>query len=440
MRSAIYTVGLAVVCALAPAEPERFALDNGATVVLDAVPGSERVAIIAAYDTGFISDPAGLPQAAHLSEHLRCTGATDSWESGESFARLNELGGANAETLASLTYYDYTLPPEHLALALRVEAQRLGSLRVTAADIAREGPRAAAELAGVDAHPQRPVGKFALMALAQGWRHNARHVNLQTALGQAPIGGLRASLARHAPQSLTLMVVGDFDPAEARQLIDTTLAALPRADDPPAPPAIDWDAQPPLRRMTWDAGATVVAIACPAPEDPARRALLTGLGLVAHMTCTSVPGVLSLHTSGQTAPVGPTPFHVLAALDDDADPERVINDLHDRLDALISGSALYKSQLVMTLSDPPAMDAKQLGAQIQALARMRSMSQEHAMGMALGNMALQSLIRDRAGGDRMGQAIRAMTADQLRDAAQSALGRENRRVTILSPRAPQARP
>ncbi len=437
MRNAIAALGLVVACA--SAQPERFVLDNGATVVLDDIPGAGRVAIIAAYDTGFISDPAGLPQAAHLSEHLRCTSATDSWESGQSFARLNELGSANAETLASLTYYDFTLPPEQLGLGLRVEAERLSSLRVTAADIQREGPRAAAELTGVDSHPQRLVGKFALMAIAQGWTHNAGHVNLRTALGRAPIGALRPGLERHAPQSLTLVLVGDFDPAEATRLIADSVGAVPRADPLAQPPAIDWDAQPALRRMTWDASTRVVAIACSAPDDAAQRTLLTGLGMVAHMTCTNVPGVLSLHTSGQTAPVGPTPFHVVAAIDDDADPQRVINDLHDRLDAMIKNSALYRSQLVMTLSDPP-MDAKQLKSQVQALARMRSMSEEHAMGMALGNMALQSLMRERAGGDRMGQAIRQMSADQLRNAASGALGREHRRVTILSPRAPDPRP
>ncbi len=422
------------------AEPERFTLDNGVRVVLNHVDDAGSIAVIAAYDTGFSSDPAGAPQAAHLAEHLRCTSATESWDAGVSFARLNERGGANAETLASLTYYDMILPSDGLALALRVESERLGSLRITREDIAREGPRAAAELAGADQSPQRFVGKFALMALIQGWTHNATHVNLMTALEQTPIGTLRPVLDRHAPQSLTLIITGEFDPAEARQRINATLAALPRTEAPPALAPIDWQQQPQTRRMTWDSTTTVVAIACPAPADPVERAVLTGLGFVAHMTSNSVEGVLSLHTSGQTAPVGAIPFHVLAAIDDNADPQAVIDALHDRLDAIIKNVPLYKSQLTMILREPPRMNADQLRAQVQAIARMQSITEQDAMGLALGNMALQSLMRERAGGDAIADAIDALTPEQLRDIAARSLARDQRRVTILSPRTPAPRP
>lgn len=434
MRSALTFITLAMTSALALAAPERYTLDNGATVVLDPTPDTGVVAIIAAYDTGFLDDPAALPQAAHLVEHLRCTSATESWDAGVSFVRLNELGGANAETLASLTYYDMILPSNHLELGLRVEQERLSSLRVTREDIAREGPRAGAELAGVDAHPQRLVGKFALMAIAQGWTHNAAHVNLQTALGQAPIGDLRPSLTRHTPQSLTLLVVGDFDINDAKGHIANTIGALPRAEAPPPAPTIDWDAQPALRQMTWDAKTRVVIISCEAPEELAHRAVLSGLGAVALMTCNSVPGVLSLHTSGRTAPVGPTPFHVQAAIDDDANPDEVIEALHERLDAIAKNAALYRSQLLAMLTEQPRLNADQMRTQVQALARMRSMSEQQAMGLAMGNSALQSLFRDHAGGSEAREALKNLSAEQCRKIAAELLARDKRRVTVLSPR------
>ena len=438
MRNAI--TSLALLPTLALGAPERYTLDNGATVVLEPTPGVETVVVIAAYGAGFLADPPELPQAAHLGEHLRCTGATESWDAGESFARLNDIGAANAETLASLTYYDYTLPSDRLELALRVESERLASLRVTARDIAREGPRAAAELASVDASPQRPVGKFALMAIAQGWTHNATHVNLQTALGDAPAGSLRPALARHAPQNLTLLVVGDFDPLEAKRLIHDTIAAVDPAPEPPPPPVIDWDAQPERREMTWDAGARVVAIACDAPDDPAQRAMLTGLGAVAMMTCQSVPGVLSLHTSGRAAPVGPTPFHVLVAIDDDADPDEVIEALHERLDAIARNAGLYRAQLLAMLSAPPSLTPQQTDAQIKAIARMRSISEREAHALILGNTALQRVMIDHAGGAPAWAALERLSAEDMRTLASELLSREKRRVTVLSPRTPAPRP
>ena len=49
--------------------------------------GAEAVAVIAAYDTGYADDPAGMAQAAHLAEHLRATAATASFGAGASLAR-----------------------------------------------------------------------------------------------------------------------------------------------------------------------------------------------------------------------------------------------------------------------------------------------------------------------------------------------------------------
>jgi len=433
VRSALTLLALGIVSTSAIGEVERYELENGAVVILDPVEGVGSVAVIAAYDTGSSDDPAGAPQAAHLAEHLRCTSATASWDTGVSYARLNELGGANAETLAGFTYYDYVLPPKHLELALRVESERLGSLEITPADIAREGPRAAGELTGLDASPGRYVGKFALAGVTQGWTHNAAHVNLQTALGEMPIGSLRQILERHTTTNLTLIVAGDFELEHARQLIDATIGALQEGEAPLEPVAIDWATQPATRRMTWDARTRVVVVACPAPEDQATRAVLTGLGQIAHMTCNSIEGVLSLHTSGQTAPVGEAPFHVLAAINDDADPDRVIEAIHDRLDALASSAPLYKTQLLGLLREPPRPDVDQLRAQVAALARMRSMSEQRAMGLAIGNMALQTLMRERMGGEQARHAISTMSADQLRQAAANALSRDKRRVTILKP-------
>jgi hypothetical protein len=192
--------------------------------------------------------------------------------------------------------------------------------------------------------------------------------------------------------------------------------------------------------MTWDASTRVVAIACPVPEDPAERALLTALGAVARMNSADIEGVRSLFTSGRVTPVGPTPFFVLAALDDDADPDRVIDALHDRLDTLMSSAALYRSQLVMTLGASPEMSNAQRQAQARSIARMRSMTEEQAMGLVLANTALQTALREHTHADAMAKAIRAMGADRMRQGARDTLDRANRRVTTLSPRTPAPRP
>ncbi len=158
MPALLPTVAVVGAICLSPAARagSPVALDNGARLVVEPIPGTGAVAVIAAYATGFADDPAGLAQAAHLAEHLRVTaGDPDALAS-----------GMNAETLASLTYYDYALAPDGLERAFRTEARRLLHTNFTDADVAREVPRAAEQPAAPpggasgrrDAGPGHPRG------------------------------------------------------------------------------------------------------------------------------------------------------------------------------------------------------------------------------------------------------------------------------------------
>src|SRR5687768_8479641 len=77
--------------------PDR--LENGVKVLMHPVPGVKQVAVEAFYDVGLIHEPEGMPQAAHLLEHLVCNAATTGYKAGESMKLLNQFGMANAETM-----------------------------------------------------------------------------------------------------------------------------------------------------------------------------------------------------------------------------------------------------------------------------------------------------------------------------------------------------
>jgi hypothetical protein len=115
--------------------PLRFTLDNGVRVRLLPVEGTDALGVIAGYGVGFFADPVGSAQLAHLVEHLRVTGAVGDAPANAVWDRLNALGGTNAETQASLTYYDFAGRKSDLEAILRAEADRLTELAITEADL-----------------------------------------------------------------------------------------------------------------------------------------------------------------------------------------------------------------------------------------------------------------------------------------------------------------
>lgn len=286
----------------APAAPaaadssRRIELANGVRVILVPVPGVKHVAVETIYEVGFLHEPEGLAQSSHLLEHVLCKGATASWAAGESFELLaaggtrgageamsRGKGLANAETLADFTHFDAVVPAgekaEGLELVLRVEAERLTSLRIEPAIVAQEGPRAASEVDAVSNAPQAPVFKFAVMAANQVWRFRSEEVRIARGLEDMDVAGLRALFAEHyVPKKLTVVIVGamgDGGVAGAEALVRKHLGAIQVAAPAEAAEAaakrapieaIEWDALPASADATWDCPVNAAVVSWGLPQ------------------------------------------------------------------------------------------------------------------------------------------------------------------------------
>lgn len=419
-RAAILAISLAA--AFARSEP--IVLENGATLIVRPTPGTGAVSVIASYATGFADDPPGLAQAAHLAEHLRVTAALGDDAPGASAARLNQLGAANAETLAALTYYDFALPPEHLALAFRTEAARLTALAITPGDIEREIPRVRAEVDSVASSPGVFVGKFAAMAAAQVWLHGADRAAVRVPESPEPQTMRGFIDDHHRPDTLTLIVAGDVNADDAEALFREHLGPVPRSpEQAPAPPP-DFSKLPALRRVAWDVPAKVVLIALPT-DDTDAGAYLEALAARATFTLNQKEPVRSTVASGPTAPVGPLPLFVGVCLRPDADEERAVALLHEALNAAAGTPAAQVRQTASFLTTPqPTPDAETVRAIAERTAAQRGLSPVVATGMILGNHALQSLLR--VPPPDIDDATLEAAVDRAFDAG-------NRRVLVLTP-------
>ena len=210
-----------------PAEPgtERFQLENGLTVILRPIRDAKTTALIVLYSIGSDHDPEGRSGLAHAVEHLYMTAAAgpEKARTAEEFARRYS-DGANGQTGDRYTVFATVFPGKDLDQELADAAARMGSLRVTAADLERERPRLLEEVANM-------FGAFpALAALnnARSWpgrRHEeddtgdlrrnfepsrkrkSRHIGSATTSPETPswcwrVPWMRLRLARRSPHNL----------------------------------------------------------------------------------------------------------------------------------------------------------------------------------------------------------------------------------------------
>ncbi|MCA9299603.1 MAG: insulinase family protein [Phycisphaerales bacterium] len=375
------TMFLATIASNIHAAPERFRLPNGATIILEPVPGTEVVALERFVETGFLDDPKGWPQMSHLVEHLTCYGGTESHEPHEAFDHLTSIGVANAETLATFTHYDAFGPSSELEWILNLEAERLDHLRFDEAMVAHEAGRCDQEVIGVSSHPLAPLMKFGVMAAHQVWRFDVEHVDIMGIV--PPVGAIETWRTNHdTVSSSTWVLVGDFDVDEARRLVERTIGSVGTAPPPRARPDIDVEAMPDHHEITWNASHDVMFLTWAPPKDEGDRAVLALWGSIvterlmadetvkAHATFGASPG--------HSWPLGDLPFLLYATLRDDAD----LDTLTARMDEILRDTNVpMRRMMSMMPSSLPTMTE----AQARAVASRPGMS----MDLVLGNQALQ---------------------------------------------------
>jgi predicted Zn-dependent peptidase len=423
----------------------RVVLDNGLTVLLYPVPGADRVAVESFYRVGFLHEPKGMTQAAHLVEHLVCQCATQNYRAGESMRLLNQRGMANAETLADLTHYDYVLPASDLELVLRIEAERLSSLRITSEVIRQEAPKCYQEAAFVEQNPQAGIFKHAFMAFNQVWQHGMSQARVRGGLEDIPPADLeRFYRAFYHPKNLVLVLVGGFNRDEALQLVNKHLRNLPSPQTPPTP-SLSWAKVPKETTVQWDSKVRAACLGFPPPDDVKERAFLSLWGnllMQRLMTDREIQGAAdSVFCTNQLWGVGTLPFFVYATAKPDVNPLQLQRLLMARLQSITSAKPgnTEMTQLRFMAAEfarPPELKWDAIRQQAQALAAQLNQDPRQATGMMLGNIAIQLGVRELLLGSVPApqvQALQSMTADDLHGVIKRTLDPSKQFVTTLVP-------
>ncbi len=243
---------------------ETFTLPNGLRVIYSEAHATPIVTVDVWYNTGSRNERPGHSGFAHLFEHMMFQGSAHV-KKAEHFQLIQRAGGeVNGSTTEDRTNFWEVVPSNRLNLALWLEADRMRSLAISDSNFhnQREAVKEERRLR-VD---NQPYARAFSDGLTTPFDSGACFAYAHTVIGSmadldaAKLGDVQAFFETYyAPNNATLVVVGDFRPAELRRLVNQYYAGIP-SHAAAAPVTCDWKLAPgPAHREVTDEHANLPA-------------------------------------------------------------------------------------------------------------------------------------------------------------------------------------
>jgi len=240
-------------------------LPNGLTLVLSEDHSTPIVHLQIWYHVGSKNEKKGRTGFAHLFEHLMFKGSKNVGPE-EHTSMITSLGGqSNAYTTDDETVFWETVPTQYLPLTMWLEADRMATLRIdrdtfqNEREVVKEERRMRVD--------NQPYGRLTELIFDNAFTtHPYKHQTIGTMedLQAASIDDVRDFYQTYyVPENATVVIVGDFETAQAKDLAAQYFGRVPKA---PRPVPRDIPQEPPQtaeRRATvrapWPLPAVVVA-------------------------------------------------------------------------------------------------------------------------------------------------------------------------------------
>ena len=219
-----------------------FRLANGLAVTLSEDHTAPIVAVNLWYHVGSANERPGRTGFAHLFEHMLFQGSAHVGAN-EHFEIVQRAGGTlNGSTWLDRTNYFETVPSNQLATALWLEADRMGQLLPAMTQQKLDTQRDVVKNERRWSVDNQPYGTWweRLPALAFPPNHPFHHslIGSMEDLSEASLEDIARFFATYyTPDNAVLSIAGDFDPGEARALVEQFFGPIPRGGGkPPLPP------------------------------------------------------------------------------------------------------------------------------------------------------------------------------------------------------------
>ncbi|MDD2491721.1 MAG: pitrilysin family protein [Bacteroidales bacterium] len=219
---------------------EQYTLDNGLKVVLHQDKSDPIVAVAIQYHVGSGREKPGRTGFAHFFEHMLFQ-RSENLPRNAFFTKIAKLGGEfNGSTNSDGTNYYEVVPRDALEKVLWMESDRMGFFinTVTQGGLEREIDIVSNEKR--QNYDSQPYGHSS--TIMAGQMYPAGHPYSWTTIGE--IADLRAATVDdvkefyntyYVPNNATLVLTGDFDPAQAKELIQKYFGEIPKGEDVPKP-------------------------------------------------------------------------------------------------------------------------------------------------------------------------------------------------------------
>ena len=220
---------------------ETFRLENGLLVTLSEDHTAPIVAVNLWYHVGSANERAGRTGFAHLFEHMLFQGS-EHVEANEHFELVQRAGGTlNGSTWLDRTNYFETVPSNQLALALWLEADRMGALLPAMTQQKLDTQRDVVSNERRWSVDNQPYGTWweRLPAMTYPDPHPFHHslIGSFEDLKAASLSDIEHFFATYyTPDNAVLTIAGDFDPREARDLVSRYFGSIPRGKGKPPLP------------------------------------------------------------------------------------------------------------------------------------------------------------------------------------------------------------
>ena len=209
----------------------RFVLPNGLQVILHTDPRLPLVSTNLWYYVGSKDEAPGRSGFAHLFEHLMFMG-TEKVPYPQFDVIMEKSGGSNnATTSQDRTNYFETGPRELLDTFLMLEADRMASLGDSMTKEKLESQRQVVRNERRQSYENRPYGKAYLEVpnrlYPPGHPYHHPVIGSHEDLESATVEDVKDFFKRfYFPGNASLVIAGDFDPQEARLLVEKHFGAL----------------------------------------------------------------------------------------------------------------------------------------------------------------------------------------------------------------------
>lgn len=216
----------------------HFKLKNGLEVILSEDFALPMVSVAVAYNVGTIHDPPEKTGLAYLMENLMFQGSLNVGPM-QQISFINRVGGeSNAATMRNLTVFSQTVTSNQLALVFWLESDRMCSLDINPVNVER------AKEAVVEEIRQRKAEEAYLESFLlfdeilfpdpafshprTGYESDVRNLTFDDARN--------FYLTYYVPNNAAVCVVGNFNRARVKELVEKYFESIPRGKDVPPPP------------------------------------------------------------------------------------------------------------------------------------------------------------------------------------------------------------